>query len=57
MIKHITTTPAKALEKLKAGNARYIDAKVNSDHMRKLLAMRVDHVWLVDGHGRRKVRA
>ena len=25
MIKHITTTPAKALEKLKAGNARYID--------------------------------
>ena len=31
MIKHITTTPAKALEKLKAGNARYIDAKVNSE--------------------------
>ena len=31
MIKHITTTPAKALEKLKAGNARYINAKVNSE--------------------------
>lgn len=31
MIKHITTTPAKALEKLKAGNARYIDAMVNSE--------------------------
>lgn len=31
MIKHITTTPAKALEKLKAGNASYIDAKVNSE--------------------------
>ena len=31
MIKHITTTPGKALEKLKAGNARYIDAKVNSE--------------------------
>lgn len=31
MIKHITTTPAKVLEKLKAGNARYIDAKVNSE--------------------------
>ncbi len=30
MIKHVTTTPAKALEKLKAGNARYIDAMVNS---------------------------
>ena len=31
MIKHIATTPSKALEKLKAGNARYIDAKVNSE--------------------------
>lgn len=31
MIKHVTTTPAKALEKLKAGNARYIDAMVNSE--------------------------
>ena len=31
MIKHITTTLAKALEKLKAGNARYIDAKVISE--------------------------
>ena len=31
MIKHITTTPSKALEKLKAGNARYIDAKVKEN--------------------------
>ena len=31
MIKHITTTPAKALEKLEAGDARYIDAMVNSE--------------------------
>lgn len=45
MIKHITTTPAKALEKLKAGNARYIDAKVNSEDISQ--AKRTD--TLVDG--------
>ena len=35
MIKHVTTTPAKALEKLKAGNARYIDAMVTARTFRR----------------------
>lgn len=45
MIKHLTITPAAALAKLKAGNEKYIEAKVNTEDISK--ARRAD--TLVNG--------